>query len=261
MVKDPGVLVDVSKCTGCRGCQIACKEWNQLPAEKTKFEGSYQNPKSLSGKTWTMVHFIEPDDGNTRWLFRKHQCLHCNDASCVKVCPTGAAQKDENGIIRIDQSICTGCKYCVESCPFGGPNFNHETGTAMKCNFCLDRLMNEMPPACVKACLSGALTYGNRDNLILVARERKTVLEKKTGNPVRLYGENELRGTRWMYLLPEPASVYRLPERPRLPIDKIALRWMAGIIPGVAIIWGIWRYFTGERASEKGKGGDSDGTC
>ena len=151
---------------GCRGCQVACKQWNQLPAEKTRFDGNYQNPKHLSGKTWTLVNFIEPNDydQNPRWLFRKQSCFHCAEATCVSVCPTGAAKKRDDGIVFIDQGICAGCKYCVETCPFGTPQFDRKTGTVKKCRMCLDRVGNGLKPACATACPTGALAFKDDPN-------------------------------------------------------------------------------------------------
>ena len=258
-VKEKAMLLDVSKCIACRACQVACKQWNQLPAEKTHFTGTYQNPPRPSANTWTLINFIEPGKGETRWLFRKQQCLHCTDASCVLVCPTGAAKRREDGIVLIDQSICTGCKDCVQSCPFETPQFDPVSGTAKKCNFCLDRVVNGLEPACAKACPTGAITYGEREKILQIARERQQALAKKNpGNIPRLYGEKELGGLGVMYLLPEEASLYGLPERPRVPTEKVIVKWIAGIIPGAAILYGLRRYFKEDKIVESMKS-DSGG--
>lgn len=251
MVAKKGMLLDVSKCMACRGCQVACKQWNQLPAEKTHFTGTYQNPPRLSGKTWTLIQFIEPEEGKTRWLFRKQQCLHCTDASCVAVCPTGAAQRREDGVVYIDQAACTGCKYCVESCPFNTPKFDPATGTARKCTFCLDRVVNGLEPACAKACPSGAISFGEREEILQIARKRQGALSRgNPGSTPRIYGEKELDGLGVMYLLPEEASLYGLPEKPRMPIEKVILKWIIGIIPGAVVLYGLWRHFRKDRAVE-----------
>ena len=162
--KRVSVLVDTTRCIGCRACQVACKQWNQLRATKTVFTGSYENPKHLSADTWTIVRFHEFDDKPT-WRFNKQQCYHCDDASFVTVCPTGAAQKRDNGIVFIDQSICAGCKYCIEACPFQTPQPGH-SGAAIKCRFCMDRVENGLPPACVKSCPSDALFFGSRREVL-----------------------------------------------------------------------------------------------
>jgi len=250
------MLVDVAKCMACRGCQVACKQWNQLPAEKTRFTGTYQNPPRLSAKTWTLVEFIEPEDfnQNPRWLFRKTQCLHCGNPTCVQVCPTGAAKQRADGVVYIDQSICAGCKYCVETCPFGTPHADLVSGTAKKCRMCLDRLDDGLKPACVSACPTGALDFGPREDMLVIARARKAALASEGFTP-RIYGETELGGLGVLYLLPEKASVYGLPEHPRMPTEKILLRWILGVIPGVALLYGMWRYFWKEEPVASGSGG------
>lgn len=236
-----GMLIDVTRCMGCRACQVACKQWNQLPAEKTYFSGTYQNPPKLSASTWTLISFIEPDEGPVRWLFRKQQCLHCGDPTCVQACPTGALKKRADGIVYIDQKICAGCKYCVESCPFSTPKADHKSGTAKKCRMCIDRVDNGLQPACATTCPTGAVKFGNRDYLLRVAKKRQAFLAKHTGTTPRIYGETELGGLGVMYILPEKAKTYGLPEDPKKPL--LLPKWAAGIVPGVAILYGMMRFF------------------
>jgi len=252
------MLIDVDKCMGCRGCQVACKQWNQLPAMKTKFTGSYQNPPELSSKTWTLVTFNEVPgevNGAPKWLFRKSQCMHCEEAACLQVCPTGAIKRNEKGIVYIEQSICTGCKYCVETCPFGTPHPDPDTGTAMKCRMCLDRVSNGMKPACVTACPTGALDFGPRDGMLSVARERKDALASQGYSP-RIYGEKELGGLGAIYVLPEKASLYGLPEDPKLPHWPIFSKWLLGVVPGLAILYAMWRHLRKEATAEAKTGGE-----
>ena len=259
MIAKKAMLIDVSKCMACRACQVACKQWNQLPAEKTHFTGSYQNPPNLSGKTWTLINFIEPEDGETRWLFRKQQCLHCTDASCVLVCPAGAAKRREDGIVVIDQKSCTGCKDCVESCPFNTPQYDPETGTVRKCTFCLDRVENGLEPACAKACPTGAITFGEREEILQLAKKRQSVLtERNPADAPRIYGEKELGGLGVLYLLPEKASVYGLLENPRLPTRNVVFKWIVGIVPAAAVLLGIGRYLR-EKKTVAGIKSDSGG--
>lgn len=239
MLSQKAMLIDVSKCMACRACQVACKQWNQLPAVKTHFSGTYQNPPKLSANTWTLIQFIEPEEGPTRWLFRKQQCLHCGDPACVQACPTGALKKRPDGIVYIDQNICAGCKYCVEACPFGTPQADHKSGTAKKCRMCLDRVDEGLQPACATACPTGAVLFGTRADMLKTAKKRQAVLAKRTGKTPRIYGETELGGLGVMYLLPEKASMYGLPEDPKKPL--LLPKWLVGIIPGAAILYGIWR--------------------
>lgn len=207
-------LVDVAKCIACRGCQVACKSWNQLPAEKTTFTGTYENPPDLSANTVTKIMFKEvAEGGNVKWLFRKAQCFHCTDAGCVKACPVpGALTKMPDGTVYLDQKKCTGCKYCIINCPFEIPRWDPVKGKAFKCNFCYDRTSNGLPPACQKVCVGGAIKYGDRNELIAYAKTRGGYL----------YGEKELGGLHWMYLLPvADPELYFLPKEPKLPTSLI----------------------------------------
>ncbi|HEX9897633.1 MAG TPA: 4Fe-4S dicluster domain-containing protein [Candidatus Methylomirabilis sp.] len=203
------ILIDVTRCTACRACQVACKEWNQLPGEATTFTGSYQNPPDLSATTWTLVQFRETSDGEgLRWRFRKTQCMHCTDAICHAVCPNDAVTKYPEGNVVINQERCQGCLRCVESCPFQVPHLNPATKKTAKCRGCLDRVTNGLPPACVKTCTSGALQYGLRARLL---REAKTRRDNHFPNGV-VYGEREMGGLHVLYLLPDRPALYGLLE-------------------------------------------------
>ena len=237
-------LVDTTRCMGCRACQVACKQWNQLPSEKTRFRGTYENPPSLSAVTWTKIQFFESSNGKQEWRFRKQQCFHCDKASCVTVCPTGAAKELPNGIVIIDQSLCTGCKYCVEACPFQTPKFSEKTGTAIKCRFCWDRVSNGLGPACVKACPTGALFFGRREDVL---REAKARAEKVKG--AKIYGENELGGLGWIYLVDvEDLAQIGMIKDPKPATKGIFGKWLAGVIPGVAILTGLGWLFKRRKA-------------
>ena len=231
--KRVAVLVDTTRCMGCRGCQVACKQWNQLKAVKTEFTGTYENPPHLSGDTWTIMRFVESNNGGPKWRFRKQQCMHCADASCVTVCPTGAALKRDNGIVIIDQTICAGCKYCIEACPYQTPKAT-ETGMAIKCRFCYDRVENGLQPACVKACATGALKFGSREAMLAEAKSRAA---KIPGG--RIYGESELAGLGWIYVLDRSAEEMGLPVDPKPATKGIIGKWLAGIVPGVAVLGGL----------------------
>lgn len=238
------MLIDTTKCMACRGCQVACKQWNQNAAEQTKFTGSYQNPPKLSASTWTLIKFIEPEGDPVKWLFRKEQCFHCGDPACVAACPTGALKKRPDGIVVIDQKICAGCKYCVMACPFQTPHTDHHTGTAKKCRMCIDRVDNGLKPACATTCPTGAVLYGAREDMLSVAKKRQAVLEK-AGNTIRIYGETELGGLGVLTILADKASVYGLPEQPKKPL--LLPRWLIGIVPGAVILYGMFKNFVGTR--------------
>jgi formate dehydrogenase iron-sulfur subunit len=211
----------------------------------------------MSANTWTLIQFVEPEEGPVRWLFRKQQCLHCGEPSCMEVCPTGAISKSTGDAVIIDQGVCAGCKNCVEACPFRVPHANHKTGTAMKCRLCLDRISNGLQPACATACPTGAVQFGTRDAMLQLAKKRQEALAKQTGSTPRIYGEVELGGLGVMYLLPEKASTYGLPEKPKKPTATIALKWLAGLIPGAAILYGMMRAFGGPEAQTEGSAGAS----
>jgi formate dehydrogenase iron-sulfur subunit len=207
-------LYDATKCTGCRGCQLACKQWNTLPAKQTYNHGSYQNPPDLQPNTWMLMRFQEISNGNggVKWIFRKDACMHCTDAACVKVCPSGALFYTKYGTVGLDSEKCIGCKECVFSCPFEVPRYDPETDKIAKCDMCYSRLDNDLEPACVKACPTGALQFGDKDKMLKIAYKRV----------------EELGGTHLVYVLPEKASVYdRLPVKPTVPLTVIAWKdWL-----------------------------------
>ena len=151
------MLIDVSKCIACRACQVACKAWNDLQAEITVCAGCYDNPTDLSPDTWNRIAFweLERDGGRVDWVFRPVRCMHCTDAPCVRVCPTGALFKDSMGFTAYDESKCNGCGYCVQFCPFDVPRLKEADlwgkGKTTKCTFCQDRVRDGLAPACAKA--------------------------------------------------------------------------------------------------------------
>jgi formate dehydrogenase iron-sulfur subunit len=207
-------LIDTSKCTGCRGCQVACKQWNQLPAGLTTNKGTYQNPPDLQKNTWTLVRFqeISNQDGNVEWLFRKDGCLHCNDAACVNVCPAEARFRLESGAIGTDNAKCIGCQQCVDACPFDKTRYDEPSNKAYKCNFCAERIQNNLPPACVKACPTGALKYGEKAAMLDLANTRA----RELGENASVYGDKFFGGTHLVYVLEKKVDVYdALPANPK----------------------------------------------
>ncbi len=212
------MLIDLTKCTGCRACQVACKQWNDLPAENTVCWGCYDNPPDLSPITWNRIAFYEwEEDGQPKWMFRPVRCFHCTDAPCVAVCPTGALYKDAYGFTAFDESLCNGCGYCTQACPYNIPrltdmdtikgtaNFTGK-GKSSKCVFCQDRVHNNLVPACANTCSPGAIQYGERADMVALGKARVAEL-KANGTPeANLYGENLLGGLGMMYVLPKSAD-------------------------------------------------------
>lgn len=197
------MLIDTTRCVGCRGCQVACKEWNKLPAEKTEFFGGdgYQNPKHLSAKTWTLITFNDAEDSKGYdWVFGKRQCFHCNEPACASVCPVAALQKTEEGPVVYDKDVCLGCRYCQLACPFGVPGFEWEKAVPVvsKCTMCADRQKAGLTPACEKTCAVDAITFGDRDELIDEARRR--IAAKPDLYVDHIYGLDEVGGTSVLHI-------------------------------------------------------------
>jgi len=249
---DKAILYDATRCTACRGCQAACKQWNENDegaGEKTVQIGSYENPKDLSTRTWLKMEFRESEQaGKVRWLFTRRACMHCTDAACVKVCPNGTLYHNSLGFVTYNKDTCTGCGYCHDFCPFDVPRFTRNPLTSEakmdKCIFCvspgLDRITAGLEPACVKTCPPDALIFGDRPALLTEGKKRITALKAKGFSNAYLYGENEVGGTHVMYVLEDSPVSYGLPASPRVPPTAIAwqdilkpLGWVAG---GLTII-------------------------
>lgn len=256
-MEEKAILVDVSKCTACRACQVACKQWNRLPTQKTTQQGSYQNPPDLNWSTWNLIRFTEipTKDGGVRWLFRRDACLHCTDAACKRACPVpGAIFKTEEGGVVIDQNLCIGCKMCVNSCPFEVPRINAETNKAYKCTFCFDRTSRGLMPACAKTCAPGALTYGNKKDMIARAYARAKVL----GPDASVYGDKFVDGTHVMYVLPEKVRMYEgMVANPSIPLSlvlwKEVLRPLSVLAIGATFVGTFFHYIVkGPKRPEEG---------
>ncbi len=226
------VLYDANKCIGCRGCQAACKQWNDLPAEITTNEGTYENPPRLSARTFTKIHFTELEEkGRLQFVFTKLQCMHCEEPACAVACPVGALQKTPDGPVVYDDNKCFGCRYCMLACPFGIPTFEWEKTLPWirKCTFCADRIGAGLEPACVKTCPTGALKFGEREELITEAKERIAADPEHYVNHV--YGEHEAGGTSWMYLSPVPFEKLGFKYLDPKPVTLNAERAMSAVPP------------------------------
>jgi formate dehydrogenase iron-sulfur subunit len=238
-----GFFTDTSLCIGCKACEVACKEWNQLPVDDFGFKGqSYDNTGGLSADTWRHVAFIEQqkpvqtEDGDgLRWLMSSDVCKHCTTAPCLDVCPTGALFRTEFGTVVVQDDVCNGCGMCVPACPFGVIERREEDGRAWKCTLCYDRLKDGMEPACAKACPTDSIQFGPLDELRIHASGRLEEV-KAAGEPdARLYledpGDGMHGGGAFFLLLDEP-EVYGLPPDPVAPTRRLGTIW--GAVGGAA---------------------------
>lgn len=212
-------FIDTSICTACRGCQTACKSWNELEAEILPFKGYLQTHEDTSPNTFTYVSMHERVDGNkTDWFFLKRQCLHCADAACEKVCPEKAISHTPEGAVIRDASKCIGCDYCAQYCPFQIPKINAAGNRMFKCNLCAERVSQNLKPACAKTCAPGAIKFGDRVEMVALAKKRLAEVKKEYPK-ANLYGLDEqfLNGTNVFYLLLEDPKFYGLPTKPAIP--------------------------------------------
>ena len=211
-------LVDISRCIGCKACEVACKAWNDLEAEETFNFGSYQSHQDLSPNTWLLMRFNEIEiDGDVHWLIKKDACLHCEEPGCLLACPSpGAIVQYENGIVDFNQENCIGCQYCVAGCPFDIPRFNAKTRKVYKCNLCIDRVEAGLEPACVKTCPTQAISYGTKEDMVMLAKEKLSVLNERGYGNAMLYDPAGVSGTHMMYVVPhgDQLVAYQLPENP-----------------------------------------------
>ena len=210
-------LYDSSICTACRACQVACKNWNQLPASIKPFKGNYQTQEDTDGDTFTIVLMNEVDNAahGVDWNFAKFQCMHCFDAACMKACPRGAYTKTEWGATIHDPDKCIGCQYCTYACPFGVPKHRKREDKITKCTLCADRVTEGLAPACATTCAPGALKFGDRDELIEYARERVKYLQANGYPNATIYGINELGGLNKLYILTDTPDKFGLPVNPK----------------------------------------------
>jgi len=243
---DVAMLVNVTKCTGCWECYKACKNHNSLEGT-VRFDP--EDPPELSSNCWITLFALKR---GRAWRFRKHACMHCTDASCEQVCPTGAISHQGVAVV-IDQEWCVGCGYCVQACPFGVPHIDEHTGTARKCTFCIDRISNGQEPACAEVCPTNAIQFGKRTDLIATAITQVRALRNDSYPDASLYGEYELGGLLVIYVLDDRPSVYGLPGAPQLVTSNAAFKWLSGFITfGVAAVLPLWLLFRRKKQIETG---------
>lgn len=208
-----GVLVDIPKCIGCEGCSVACKLWNELewePQEKNKtaLDRAVEPNHGLWPEEWTSINrYNLQKDGTDLRRYVKTQCFHCEEPACASACFSKAIQKLPEGPVIYDQSLCVGCRYCMMACPFDMLRYEWKKAVPgiRKCQMCPTRVANNMEPACSSVCPTGALTFGERDELLAEAKKR--IQEK--GYIDRVFGEHEAGGTSWLYISDTPLEEMR----------------------------------------------------
>lgn len=231
-------LIDVSKCIGCKACQVACSEWNDLRDEVGRTVGSYDNPADLTAKTWTLMRYSEVEEKTSEgtrleWLIRKDGCMHCADPGCLKACPApGAIVQYSNGIVDFVQEHCIGCGSCVTGCPFDVPRISKKDGKSYKCTLCSDRVAVGLEPACVKTCPTGALTFGSKEDMKQHAATRIVDLKSRGYENAGLYDPQGVGGTHVMYVLKhldKPEIYAGLPKDPQ--ISPLVSLWKGVLKP------------------------------
>lgn len=246
-------LIDVSTCIGCKACQVACSEWNDIRDEIGENVGVYDNPIDLTAKSWTVMRFSETEEhGKLEWLIRKDGCMHCADPGCLKACPSpGAIIQYENGIVDFHQENCIGCGYCIAGCPFNIPRINKEDNRAYKCTLCSDRVAVGQEPACVKTCPTGAIQFGSKEDMKAVAQERIKDLNNRGYQNAGLYDPEAVGGTHVMYVLhhaDKPSLYSGLPDKPAIsPTVKLwkgLLKPLATFGIAAAAVTGWMHYIT-----------------
>ncbi len=246
-----GMFVDTSICTGCKACQVACKEWNALEAEPSHFRldkekgyavavnftgNSYDNTGKLSATDWRHVRFVEQFSDSrdeARWLFMSDSCKHCNDAGCLNACPVKAIVRTDLGNVFVQQETCIGCKYCIPACPWGVISYSEKTKTVHKCTLCNDRISNGLGTACAKACPTGSILFGDVADLQQKANARLKQLVALGQNKANIYGLSEAGGLNVFYLLLDKPSVYGQPENPVVPQRRLALNSVVTVVGAV----------------------------
>jgi formate dehydrogenase iron-sulfur subunit len=259
-----GFFTDTSVCIGCKACEVACKEWNQVPEDGLTWAGrSHDNSGGLGADTWRHVSFIEQrapvgmhdanfqrDGEGFRWLMSSDVCKHCTHSACLDVCPTGAIFRSEFGTVVVQQDICNGCGYCVPACPYGVIDQRENDGRVFKCTMCYDRLGVGEEPACAKACPTESIQFGDLDELRARADRRLEQLHESGVPEARLYGrdpENGVGGDGAFFLLLDEPEVYGLPPDPVVTTRDLPDTWVRVGIAATTLLAGALLSFGGRR--------------
>ena len=268
-----GFFTDTSVCIGCKACEVACKEWNLVPADAGPTGSgpgsyadiaamdllgmSYDNTGALGANTWRHVAFIEgvqhepgPGHGDVRWLMSSDVCKHCTHAACLDVCPTGSLFRTELGTVVVQEDICNGCGYCVPACPYGVIDVRPGDGRAWKCTLCYDRTKDGLTPACAQACPTESIIYGPLDELRERADHRLATLRESGDTHAQLYGRNPddgVGGTGAFFLLLDEPEVYGLPPDPVATTRDLPAMWTRAAAAAAGLAIAIAGAFLGRR--------------
>jgi len=242
-------LIDATTCIGCKACEVACVEWNDMPFQPTTFDNTYQTMPDTNWNYWNLIKFNEVSnpDGSFQWLMRKHQCMHCAEPGCLAACPAdGAIVQYQNGVVDFEQESCIGCQFCVSGCPFNVPKFNPETKKVYKCTLCSDRVGQGLEPACIKACPTGCLHFGTKEDMLMLAEKRAKQLREVSGfRNAGVYDPQNIGGTTVVYILHDagnPEKYAGLPLTPRIPFSFTVWKdWFkpVGLIGSVMVFAGL----------------------
>lgn len=245
-MSDQAIFYDSSRCTACRGCQIACKTWFNLPSptglNENPFTGSYQSPLDLNGDTRLLMTFHEEVGGSkgVKWAFGRRSCQHCGDAPCAQICPTSAVFKVEaTGLVAVDDSKCIGCKLCLSACPYDVPRYRVGNGRIEKCTGCPERVEQGLAPACVQTCQPGALQYGDREKMLAIGRERVAYLKGKGFDDATLYGEDEVGGLHVVQVLKHGLKAHGQLENPKVnPVVELSqiMKPVTAVAAGATVV-------------------------
>jgi formate dehydrogenase iron-sulfur subunit len=256
-----GFFTDVTLCIGCKACEVACKEWNQVPDDGFAWSGlSYDHTRALGPSTWRHVKFVEQQqplgaqtldsDEPFRWVFFSDVCKHCAHAGCLEVCPTGSIMRNEFGAVYVQPDVCNGCGYCVVACPFGVIGRRPGDGRAFKCTLCYDRLKVGETPACAKACPTESIQYGDLDELRERANDRVAKLHEAGIMDARLYGNDPNDGVggagAFVLLLDEP-EVYGFPPDPVVTTKDLPHMFNRATAAALTMLAGAAISFLGRR--------------
>jgi formate dehydrogenase iron-sulfur subunit len=244
-----GFFTDTSVCIGCKACEVACKEWNELPGNEPAFGDGFDNTGSLDAQNFRHVKFIDNvlDDTSSAgqgkaWLMMSDVCKHCKHASCMEVCPTGAIIRTEFDSVFIQPDVCNGCRNCIAACPYSVIGIDEHANVAQKCTLCYDRLQGGMEPACAKACPTQSIQFGPVIELREQAQKRVDVLHSQGVDEARLYGADDsvYGGLNAFFLLMDKPETYGLPNEANavLPSRNNARGYLATLVTAVVGVIG-----------------------